>query len=262
MVSFSYSSYDFVALGKAACIGLALRNDYDSLTETYSNSSIYPSLDVQVCTWWTPGLTRNGSLGNVTIGADLYELCLQNSNNPGNTTSWPSYLFVSNSNLLSVTNLDLWMFLSYVGTITNLTNYYVTGGYFGFRIYWGYGNFILTSDPQFLRSAIPSNQTPTSTNQTNQSNQKFLIPSYAREYNFTYDILLGILSTPSAIILLQLSPLVIVLDDYSYYAYHSAGYDRGFKLIVEFTWELNNKRWIPPFLKDAYQKVNDALHCI
>ena len=59
---------------------------------------------------------------------------------------------------------------------------------------------------------------------------------------------LWIVSTPTTVQLLRLSPFVIIIDEFSYYAYHTASYDRGFRFLVELCWEFNNAKWIPPAL--------------
>ena len=140
---------------KAACIGLVLRNDYDSATGLFSNSSAYPTKEVEICTW-SAGVPRNGSLGNLTINNGSYELCSQNGISADNLTQWPTYLFLSNSNSLSVTNLDVLSFVHHIHqNNAALTNHYATGIYFGFRIYTGCGRLVYASDPQ-LTAFVPT----------------------------------------------------------------------------------------------------------
>lgn len=92
----------------ALCIGLLLRSDYDPNTNSFGNASNKnPSMEVEVCPWWASGLPRNGSLGNIIFQTNSYELCLQNGSSSDNLTHWPTYVFVSNSNTLSVVNLNL-----------------------------------------------------------------------------------------------------------------------------------------------------------
>lgn len=43
---------------------------------------------------------------------------------------------------------------------------------------------------------------------------------------------LWVASTPTVVQLLRLSPFVIIIDEFSYYAYHTASYDRGFRFLV------------------------------
>lgn len=133
--------------------------------------------------------------------------------------------------------------MSYVhANITNLTGHYATGGYFGFRIYTGKGNFAYASNPCFTKGNLQT-----------QGN----LPSGNDDW--LYQILLDIISSPSGVILLRLSPIVAVLDELSYYAYHTSQYDASFKNIAEFCWRLNNAKWIPPFLNNIYQKISALL---
>ena len=62
------------------------------------------------------------------------------------------------------------------------------------------------------------------------------------------DWMLILVSTPTAVQLLRLSPFVLVVDEFSYYAYHTTRYDRGFRFLVEWCWEFNNAKWVPPSL--------------
>ena len=156
--------------GKAACIGLVLRNDYDPLSQAYTNMSVYPSLQVEVCSWWSSTLTRNGSIGNVSVEGRSYEICQQDMISSDNDTQWHDIVFISNNNSLAVTNLSLCPFLEYVhNKIMNLTGYYATGGYMGYRIYTGKGNFVFASAPQ-LGNSTPSKTNGSSSNSSNSSN--------------------------------------------------------------------------------------------
>lgn len=66
----------------------------------------------------------------------------------------------------------------------------------------------------------------------------------------------GTLSIPYVSILLQLSPFIAIIDEFSYFAYHSSRYDQGFIFIVELCWEINNAKWVPPCLTEPYSKLS------
>ena len=120
------------------------------------NASVYPTMEVEVCSWWSTTLSRTGSIGNVTILGNSYEVCSQTATSSNGLTSWPTFIFVSNVNLLTVAALDLMMFLRYAHqNLQLLSGYYASGIYFGYRIYKGKGNFIYTSDPQLQIVDIP-----------------------------------------------------------------------------------------------------------
>jgi hypothetical protein len=74
--------------------------------------------------------------------------------------------------------------------------------------------------------------------------------------------LLNLISTPTAVQFLRLSPFVIVVDEFSYYSYHTTRYDRGFRFLVDFCWEFNNAKWVPPMLEDTYSKLTEPLEAI
>lgn len=42
----------------------------------------------------------------------------------------------------------------------------------------------------------------------------------------------GVVSTPNVGLMLRVSPVIILFDELSYYAYHSTRYDRGFTFIA------------------------------
>lgn len=73
-------------------------------------------------------------------------------------SNWPSFIFVSNTNILSAVNLDVMMFVKHTHQhLQLLAGYYVSGVYFGYRIYTGKGNFVYLSDPQvqIIDSPVP-----------------------------------------------------------------------------------------------------------
>lgn len=133
-----------------------LRSDYDPVGHGFSNASVYPAYEVEVCPWWSPTLVKDGAIANVTVGSATYTLCSLSASSPDNLTLWPTYVFVSNANSLSVSNLDLFLFVRYIHqSVAPLAGYYVTGAYFGYRLYTGKGNFAYASEPKLVAANIP-----------------------------------------------------------------------------------------------------------
>lgn len=225
---------------------MVLRNDYQG--GFFVNTSTHPALEVEICTWWTPNLPRNGSLGNVTLSnfaVDHYEVCSQRKTNANGSVNWPAYLFVTNHNVLNVSEMDIMRFVHYVHNHTqSLSGYVVAGVYFGFRIYTGKGSFKYLQEPLLRKIVVSNLACPFSS-----YNNIMTACNLAQTGDAISNFFIALLSTPNAILLFRLSPIAIVLDEFSYYAYHEADYDRGFKFFVELCYDINNDRWIPPFLE-------------
>jgi hypothetical protein len=67
------------------------------------------------------------------------------------SSNWTTYIFAAANNTLSNVNLSLLAFSQLIhSNITSLTNYYITGVYFGFRIYTGRGSFTYSTVPQLV----------------------------------------------------------------------------------------------------------------
>jgi hypothetical protein len=49
--------------------------------------------------------------------------------------------------------------------------------------------------------------------------------------------------------LLSLCPFANFVDELAYYAYHSAQYNYYFSVIVDFSWNLTNSKWVPNFIR-------------
>jgi hypothetical protein len=61
-----------------------------------------------------------------------------------------------------------------------------------------------------------------------------------------------IVSIPNIGLLLKVGPFLGMLDDLSYFVYHSTAYDRNFKYVSELSWNWTNAKWTPPaFLTDV-----------
>lgn len=75
-----------------------------------------------------------------------------------------------------------------------------------------------------------------------------------------YSNIIGdIIATPNIGLILRITPFIALFDEFSYYAYHQAVYDRGFKYIAELCWNLTNAKWVPPFLDGPVESINKAL---
>jgi hypothetical protein len=64
---------------------------------------------------------------------------------------------------------------------------------------------------------------------------------------------------------MRFSPMISLIDELTFYAYHNANYDRGFKFIVQLCSEWTDNKWVPPFLEGASEwarslsaKVNET----
>jgi hypothetical protein len=49
---------------------------------------------------------------------------------------------------------------------------------------------------------------------------------------------------------MKISPLLWAIDEYQFYTYHRANYDRGFIFIANLCWNWTQSKWIPPFLAE------------
>lgn len=275
LVNFSYTEVTTGAADKAACIGILLRNDYQPLPGTFTNASVNPMMQIEVCLWWSSTLPRNGKLSTVTDGANTYELLSQTITSFNQLSSWNTYIFVTTNNTLSNVNLNVLAFSQFIhSSVTPLTNYYITGIYFGFRIYTGRGSFTYSSVPQLALtnvatgslSVVPPSSLPS------RNNSQMEVSCSISTYNTStsqcqlsssgwllYDIILQVVSTPNAVILLRLSPLMLVADEFSYYAYHQSHYDANFQFLADLCWDFNNEKWVPSPVEPAYNSISGVL---
>jgi hypothetical protein len=47
---------------------------------------------------------------------------------------------------------------------------------------------------------------------------------------------------------MRFSPLLSLIDEYTFYVYHRAGYDRGFIFLSKLFREWTESKWLPPYL--------------
>lgn len=75
-----------------------------------------------------------------------------------------------------------------------------------------------------------------------------------------YSNIIGdIIATPNIGLIMRITPFIALFDEFSYYAYHQAVYDRGFKYIAELCWNLTNAKWVPPFLDGPVESISGSL---
>lgn len=64
-----------------------------------------------------------------------------------------------------------------------------------------------------------------------------------------YKVISYVISFPGLTMLLSLCPFANFVDELAYYAYHSAQYNYYFSVIVDFSWNLTNSKWVPNFIR-------------
>lgn len=116
LVNFTYSEVDYnTSTQKAACVTILMRNDYNPATDVFSNLSAFPSVQVELCPWWSPNLPLlPQQVANFTDGTSIFSIGLEAAYDWFNTTSWPSYCIVYNTNQLNSTGLNVMPFLRYI----------------------------------------------------------------------------------------------------------------------------------------------------
>jgi hypothetical protein len=55
---------------------------------------------------------------------------------------------------------------------------------------------------------------------------------------------------------MRFSPLISLVDEYAFYIYHRAKYDRGFRFIVSLCAEWTDGKWVPSFLERLSEWLN------
>lgn len=71
-------------------------------------------------------------------------------------------------------------------------------------------------------------------------------------------MMMGATSTPNLGMILRISQLSGLVDDFTYYAYHSITYGQKFDSFVRLMWNLTSERWIPSSLSAFYYQIQDA----
>lgn len=66
---------------------------------------------------------------------------------------------------------------------------------------------------------------------------------------------------PMVGVLMRVSPLVSLIDEFAFYVYHRAPYDRGFMFVADLCWNWTNNKWVPPFL-EGIQAVSSLIDYI
>lgn len=61
-------------------------------------------------------------------------------------------------------------------------------------------------------------------------------------------------NVPNIGLFIKVSPLLSLIDEFSYFVYHSTPYDKGFTFVINLSWNWTNSKFVPP------QFIADALH--
>jgi hypothetical protein len=75
----------------------------------------------------------------------------------------------------------------------------------------------------------------------------------------TANWVINIISLPNVGLFLRITPFIIFLDEFSYYKYHAATYDRSFVIISRLFWNWTNEKWVPIFLDDLYGEYSENI---
>lgn len=58
-----------------------------------------------------------------------------------------------------------------------------------------------------------------------------------------------VLTIPTVGVLMRLSPLISLVDEYTFYLYHEgANYDKGAKFVIKICSSWTDNKWVPSFL--------------
>lgn len=118
-----------------------------------------------------------------------------------------------------------------------LYDYSIVGLEMSWRCYGGIGN--ITTETLSFRFPEPyAPQAPTA--------------DPTQEYLATVRTVSSVASVPNVGTLLKLSPLISLIDDFSYFVYHGPVYHSGFTLFAEQCWKVTHSKWdLPALLTEA-----------
>jgi hypothetical protein len=68
---------------------------------------------------------------------------------------------------------------------------------------------------------------------------------------------MGATSTPNLGMLLSISQISGLIDDFTFYVYLKIKYGQEFDTLVRFMWNLTNQRWIPSHISSFYYDIQD-----
>lgn len=89
-------------------------------------------------------------------------------------------------------------------------------------------------------------------------------PVYPGSQAYSNEIQLAttnLISVPNIRLLLQISSFVNLLEELSFFTYHSFQYDPGFNLVINSNWNITNAKWIFTPVQQYYQRA-DSLYLV
>jgi hypothetical protein len=72
------------------------------------------------------------------------------------------------------------------------------------------------------------------------------------------NIIRSAVSIPNIGLLLKVSSLILIVDEFSYFAYRRSAYDSVFGSFSELCWNWTNAKWVPPSILTDSLKINLA----
>jgi hypothetical protein len=153
-------------------------------------------------------------------------------------------------------NFDLFEFIRYlrdIQKVLSLSEYLITVQT-GFRYTYGRGKFIINK--LSYEPIIETNETSLIEPESNSSQPQSLSSCYiltndtetCNKADTISGAIQNFLSVPAIGVLMRLSPVISLIDEYSFYAFHKATYDKGFAYFSTLCLEWTNNKWVPPFL--------------
>jgi hypothetical protein len=68
---------------------------------------------------------------------------------------------------------------------------------------------------------------------------------------------LGLSSTPNLGVMLKISQVLCLVDDFMFYVYINMTYGREFEKFLYFMWNISMERWVPSSLSSFYYDIQD-----
>lgn len=154
--------------------------------------------------------------------------------------TWPVHLFVSRLNTAVLHGLDAYAFSSYINKqLSSSRQEWVVGAELGIWVYGGKA----TWRPQTLEIGY-------------QQGISSAVPTAYVDPTYPYEALLSqaaniskiIYGTPNVMLIIKsLKPVLLTLDDYSYYLFLS-GKNPSVQIIYEMCWNATSTRWLPEYI--------------
>lgn len=72
-----------------------------------------------------------------------------------------------------------------------------------------------------------------------------------------------VLAVPTVGLMMRFSPLISLVDEYTFYAYHqNANYDKGAKFMIRLCSDWTDNKWVPSFLENLSHWMNNLNQAI